>query len=161
MLGSSYKREVTYTSSKFRTPSPGQEQEDRHARVASSLSTIQTQVAPSLHYLVPVRTAARHLAERHLVLWRPLLVLPMTPTYRRFHLECCCPWRVWTTTEWNQVLFSDESRSNLGSNDNHICVWRVHDERFNPAFGLQCHTTPIPGVMLWCKVLSHTTLGHH
>ncbi|GFT70561.1 transposable element Tcb2 transposase [Trichonephila clavipes] len=38
-------------------------------------------VAPSLGALVSSRTIRRRLAEGHLALWRPLRVLPLTPTH--------------------------------------------------------------------------------
>ncbi|GFW32747.1 transposable element Tcb2 transposase [Trichonephila clavipes] len=43
----------------------------------------------------------------------------------------------WTSAEWNQVVFSDESRLNLSSDDNRVRVWRPRGERLNPAFALQ------------------------
>lgn len=130
----------------------------RHARVAptSSLSTIQTQVAPSLQAPVSVRTVARRLSEGHLVSRRPLRVLPMTPAHRRLRLEWCRARRDWTATEWNQVVFSDESRFNLGSDDNRLRVWRPRGERLNPPFALQRHTAPTPGVMVWGAITYDT-----
>ncbi|GFS80633.1 transposable element Tcb2 transposase [Trichonephila clavipes] len=55
----------------------------------------------------------------------------------------------WTAAEWNQVVFSDESRFNLSSNDNRIRVWGPRGERLNSAFALQRHTAPTAGVMVW------------
>ncbi|GFS85060.1 transposable element Tcb2 transposase [Trichonephila clavipes] len=54
----------------------------------------------------------------------------------------------WTIAEWNQVVFSDESRFSLSSEDNRVCVWRPRGESLNPAFALQRHTTPTAGVMV-------------
>ncbi|GFT74017.1 transposable element Tcb2 transposase [Trichonephila clavipes] len=53
------------------------------------------------------------------------------------------------TAEWNQVVFSDEFRFNLSSDDNRIRVWRPRGERLNPAFALQRYTAPTAGVMVW------------
>ncbi|GFU86498.1 HTH_Tnp_Tc3_2 domain-containing protein [Trichonephila clavipes] len=67
--------------------------EDRHivrnARVQSiaSSTAIQAQVSPSLAAPVSSRTIRRRLAEGHLGSWRPLPVLPLTPTHRRLRLE--------------------------------------------------------------------------
>ncbi|GFX25009.1 transposable element Tcb2 transposase [Trichonephila clavipes] len=69
--------------------------EDRHivrnARVQSTASSeaIQAQVAPSLGAPVSSRTIQRRLAEGHLGSWRPLRVLPLTPTHRNLRLEWC------------------------------------------------------------------------
>ncbi|GFV36507.1 transposable element Tcb1 transposase [Trichonephila clavipes] len=66
-----------------------------------------------------------------------------------------CVWRHalgnWTAAEWNQVIFSDESRFNLDSDDNCVRVWRPHGEHFNPAFALQRHTTFTAGIMFTCR----------
>ncbi|GFY31748.1 transposable element Tcb2 transposase [Trichonephila clavipes] len=53
----------------------------------------------------------------------------------------------WIAAEWNQVVFSNESRFNLSSDDNHVRVWIPRGERFNPAFALQRHTAPTAGAM--------------
>lgn len=130
----------------------------RHARVepTASLAAIQTQAAPSLRAPVSSRTIARRLAEGHLVSRRPLRVLPMTPTHRRLRLEWCRARQDWTATEWNQVVFSDESRFNLSSDDNRVRVWRLRGERLNPAFALQRHTAPTAGVMVWGAIAYDT-----
>ncbi|GFY25066.1 transposable element Tcb1 transposase [Trichonephila clavipes] len=49
--------------------------------------------------------------------------------------------------EGNQVVFSDESRFKLSSDDNRVRVWRPDGERLNPAFALQRHTAPTVGVI--------------
>ncbi|GFX98484.1 transposable element Tcb2 transposase [Trichonephila clavipes] len=90
--------------------------------------------------LVSFRTIRRRLAEGHLGSLRPLRVLPLTPTHRSLRLEWCRARRNWTAAEWNQVVFSDESRFNISSDDNRIHVWRPHGERVNPAFVLQRHS---------------------
>ncbi|GFV47902.1 transposable element Tcb2 transposase [Trichonephila clavipes] len=104
--------------------------EDRHivinARVqpTSSSAAIQAQVVPSLGAPVSSRTIRKYLAEGHLGSRRPLLVLPLTPTHRPLRLEWCRARGNWTAAEWYQVVFSDESRFNLSSDDNRGRVWR-------------------------------------
>ncbi|GFY05912.1 transposable element Tcb2 transposase [Trichonephila clavipes] len=123
---------------------------------ASSVA-IQAQVAPSLGVPVSSRTIQRRLAEGHLGSRRPLSVLPLTPTHRRLCLELCRARGNWTAAEWNQVVFSDESRFNLSSDDNRISVWRSRGERLNPAFALQRHTALKAG-MIWVQL--PTIHGH-
>ncbi|GFW16472.1 glucose dehydrogenase [Trichonephila clavipes] len=129
----------------------------RNARVQPTISwaAIQAQVTPSL---APVssRTIRRWLAEGHLGPWRPLRVLPLTHTHRCLRLEWCHARGNWTAAEWNQVVFSDESRFNLSSDDNRVRVWRNHGERLNPAFALHRHTSPTAGVMVW-GVIAYST----
>ncbi|GFT20822.1 transposable element Tc1 transposase [Trichonephila clavipes] len=95
------------------------------------------------------RTIRMHLAERHLGSRCLLRVLLFAPTHRRLHFEWCRARRNSAATEWNQVGFSDESRFNLSSDDNHVRVWIPLGERLNPAFILQRYTAPTTDVMLW------------
>ncbi|GFU05013.1 transposable element Tcb2 transposase [Trichonephila clavipes] len=110
----------------------------RNARIQpnSSSAAIQAQVAPSLGVRVSTRAIRRHLAQGHLGSRRPLIVLSLTPKHRRQSLEWSSTRRNWTAAEWNQVVFSDESRFNLCSDDNRVRVWRPRGERLNPAFAL-------------------------
>ncbi|GFX00064.1 transposable element Tcb2 transposase [Trichonephila clavipes] len=119
----------------------------RNERVQPTASSvaIQAQIAPLLGAPVSSRTIRRHLAEGHLGLRRPLLVPPLMSTYRYLRLEWCHARENWTETEWNQVVFSDESRFNLSSVDNRVRVWRPRSERFKPVFALQKQTAPTAG----------------
>ncbi|GFU43087.1 transposable element Tcb2 transposase, partial [Trichonephila clavipes] len=96
-----------------------------------SSAAIQAQVAPSLWAPVSSRTIRRRLAEGH--------------------LRSQCP-----LSEWNQIVFSDESRFNLSSDDNRVRVWRPRGERLNSAFALQRHTAPTAGVMVWGAIAYYT-----
>ncbi|GFW13968.1 transposable element Tcb2 transposase [Trichonephila clavipes] len=58
------------------------------------------------------RAIQRRLAEGHLASRRPLRVLPLMLNHRRLRLEWCRARGNWTAAEWNQVVFSDESRFN-------------------------------------------------
>ncbi|GFS78811.1 transposable element Tcb2 transposase [Trichonephila clavipes] len=119
--------------------------EDRHivrnARVqpTASSTAIQALVAPSLGAPVSSRNIRRYLAEGHLGLPHPLRVLPLTSNHRRLRLEWCRVRGNCTVTERNQVIISDESRFNLSSDDNRVCVCscvKTRGERLNPAFAL-------------------------
>ncbi|GFV81526.1 transposable element Tcb2 transposase [Trichonephila clavipes] len=117
--------------------------EDRHiVRNASvqpiSLSdAIHAQVALSLGAPVSSRTIRRRMAEGHLGSWRSLRVLPLKPTHRCLRLEWCHARGNWTAAEWNQIVFSDESRFNLSSDDNRVRVLRPRGEYITPDFSLQ------------------------
>ncbi|GFS76216.1 transposable element Tcb2 transposase [Trichonephila clavipes] len=127
--------------------------EDRHivrnARVQPTASSvaIREQVAPSMGAHVSSQTIRRRQAEGHLGSRRPLRVLPLTPTHRCLRLEWCHARGNWTEPEWNQIVFSDESRFNHSSDDNRVRAWRPRGERLNPAFALQRHTAPTAGVV--------------
>ncbi|GFU73481.1 transposable element Tcb2 transposase [Trichonephila clavipes] len=83
-------------------------------------------------------------------------MLPLTLTHRRLRLEWCRARGNRTAAEWNQVVFSDESRYNLTSDDNRVRVWRLRGERLNPAFALRRHTAPTTGVMVWGAIAYNT-----
>ncbi|GFX71887.1 transposable element Tcb2 transposase [Trichonephila clavipes] len=116
------------------------------------------QVAPSLEADVSSSTIRRHLAEGHLGSRGPLRVLPLRPTHRYLRLKWCRARGNWTAVEWNKVVFIDEYRFNLSSDDNRVRVWSPRGERLNPAFSLQRHTTPTTGVMVWGAIAYNTRL---
>ncbi|GFS63019.1 transposable element Tcb2 transposase [Trichonephila clavipes] len=130
----------------------------RNARVqpTASVAAIQAHVASSLGTPLSSQTIRRRLAEGHLGSWCPLRVLPLTPTHRRVHLMWCRTRGNWTAAEWNQVVFSDDFRINLSSDDNRVRVWRPHGERLKSAFALHRHTAPTAGVMAWTAIAYNT-----
>ncbi|GFT25624.1 transposable element Tcb2 transposase [Trichonephila clavipes] len=51
---------------------------------------------------------------------------------------------MWNVTDWQKVVFSDESRFVLGTDGNRVRVWRRPGERYNSR-----HTARLAGVMVW------------
>ncbi|GFU56237.1 transposable element Tcb2 transposase [Trichonephila clavipes] len=88
----------------------------------ASSAAIQAHVAPSLGAPVSFRTIRMRLVEGHLGSWRPLRVLPLTPTHRHLRFEWCHAQGNWTTTEGNEVVFRDGYRYDLTSDDNRVPV---------------------------------------
>ncbi|GFX59686.1 HTH_Tnp_Tc3_2 domain-containing protein [Trichonephila clavipes] len=78
--------------------------------------------------IVP-QTISRHLAEANLKSKRPFHALPLTPEYRQLRLQWCQATSMWNATDWQEVVFSDESRFVLGTDNNHVRVWRCPDEQ--------------------------------
>ncbi|GFT16872.1 transposable element Tcb2 transposase [Trichonephila clavipes] len=65
----------------------------------------------------------------------------------------------WTAAEWNQVVFSDEYRFNISSDDNRVRMWRSRVKRLNPVFALQRHTAPTAGsIFQQANARPHTAL---
>ncbi|GFT22212.1 uncharacterized protein TNCV_3272501 [Trichonephila clavipes] len=95
-----------------------------NARVllTASSAAIQARIAPSLGAPVPYRAIRKSLAEGHLESRCLSRVLSLTPTHRRLRFEWCRARGNWTAAEWNQVVFIDESRFNLNSDDNRVRV---------------------------------------
>ncbi|GFS61930.1 transposable element Tcb2 transposase [Trichonephila clavipes] len=73
--------------------------------------------------IVP-QTISRHLAEANLKSKHPFRILPLTPEHRQRRLQWCQARSMWNVTDWQNVVFSDESRFVLRTDDNRVPVWR-------------------------------------
>ncbi|GFV28778.1 transposable element Tc1 transposase [Trichonephila clavipes] len=83
-------------------------------------STIRADVGVAI---VP-QTISKHLAEANLKSKRPFCALPLIPEHRQLRLQWCQARSMWNVTDWQKVVFRDESRFVLGTDDNHVRVWR-------------------------------------
>ncbi|GFT55544.1 transposable element Tcb1 transposase [Trichonephila clavipes] len=77
------------------------------------------------------QTISRHLAEANLKSKRLFRALPLTPEHRQLRLQWCQARSMWNVTDWQKVVFSDESWFVLGTYDNRVRVWRRPGERYN------------------------------
>ncbi|GFV54986.1 transposable element Tc1 transposase [Trichonephila clavipes] len=59
---------------------------------------------------------------------------------------------MWHVTDWQKIVFSNESRFVLGTHNNHIRVWRHHGERYNSPHTVLRHTAHTAGVMVWWAI---------
>ncbi|GFS74069.1 HTH_Tnp_Tc3_2 domain-containing protein [Trichonephila clavipes] len=104
-------------------------------------STIRADVGVAI---VP-QTISRHLAEANLKSKRPFRALPLTSATAstvvpsQINVEC---------HRFEKVVFSDESRFVLGTDDNRIRVWRRPGERYNSPHTVLRHTARTAGVMV-------------
>ncbi|GFY16968.1 transposable element Tcb2 transposase [Trichonephila clavipes] len=73
--------------------------------------------------IVP-QTISRHLAEANLKSKCPFRASPLTLEHRQLRLQWCQARSMWNVTDWQKVLFSDESRFVLGTDDIRVRVWR-------------------------------------
>ncbi|GFW46895.1 transposable element Tcb1 transposase [Trichonephila clavipes] len=73
------------------------------------------------HHSVSARTIRRRLQKSSLSARRPLLGLPLVQNYRRLRRQWCDERRMWAA-EWNEVVFTDESRICLQHHDGQIRV---------------------------------------
>ncbi|GFT36509.1 transposable element Tc1 transposase [Trichonephila clavipes] len=99
-------------------------------------STIRADVGVAI---VP-QTISRHLAEANLKSKRPIRALPLTPEHLQLRLQWCQARSMWNVTDWQTVVFSDESRFVLGTDDNRVWVWRRPGERYNAPHTVLRHT---------------------
>ncbi|GFS75701.1 transposable element Tcb2 transposase [Trichonephila clavipes] len=91
-------------------------------------STIRADVGVAI---VP-QTISRHLAEANLKSQQPFRALPLTPEHQQLRLKWCQARSMWNVTDWQKVVFSDDSRFVLGTDDNRVRVWRHPGERTFP-----------------------------
>ncbi|GFX04759.1 transposable element Tc1 transposase [Trichonephila clavipes] len=93
---------------------------------------------------------SRHLAEVNLKPKRPFRALPLTPENRQRRLQWKQARAMGNITDWQKVVFSDESRFVLGTHDNRVRrVWRRPGERYNSSHTVLRHTARTAGVMVW------------
>ncbi|GFS48083.1 transposable element Tc1 transposase [Trichonephila clavipes] len=98
--------------------------------------------------IVP-QTISRHLVEANIKSKRLFCVLPLTPEHRQPRLQWCQARSVWNVTDWQKVVFSDESRFVLSTDDNRVRVWRRPGERYNSPHTVLRHTARTAGVIVW------------
>ncbi|GFY07490.1 transposable element Tcb2 transposase [Trichonephila clavipes] len=95
------------------------------------------------------QTISRHLAEADLKSKRPFRALPLTPEHRQLRLQWCQARSMWHVTYWQKIVFSDESRFVLGTDDNRVRMWRRPGDRYNSPHTVLRHTARTAGVMVW------------
>ncbi|GFU31772.1 transposable element Tc1 transposase [Trichonephila clavipes] len=108
-------------------------------------STIRADVGVAI---VP-QTISRHLAEANLKSKRPFRALSLTPEHRQLRLQWCQARSMWNVTDWQKVMFNDESRFVFGTDDNHVRVWRRPGERYNSPHTVLRHSARTAVLMVW------------
>ncbi|GFY52670.1 transposable element Tcb1 transposase [Trichonephila inaurata madagascariensis] len=93
------------------------------------------------------RTIRRRLQQSGLFARRPLLGLPLTQNHRRLRHQWCDERRMWVA-EWNEVVFTDESRICLQHHYSRIRVWRHRGKRMLNSCVMHHHARPAPGIMV-------------
>ncbi|GFW66563.1 transposable element Tc3 transposase [Trichonephila clavipes] len=111
-------------------------------------STIRADVGVAI---VP-QTISRHLAEANLKSKSPFRALPLTPEHRQPRLQLCRARSMWDVTDWQKVVFSDESWFVLGTDDNRVRVWRCPGELYNSPHTVLRHTARTAGAMVWGSI---------
>ncbi|GFU94039.1 zinc finger protein 233 [Trichonephila clavipes] len=108
-------------------------------------STIRADVGVAI---VPQKIS-RYLAEANLKSKRPFRALPLTPEHRQLRLQWCQARSTWNVTDWQKVVFSNESWFVFGTDDNRVRVLRRPGERYNPSHTVPRHTARTACVMVW------------
>ena len=115
----------------------------------ASLSSIQRHTGALQVSPVSRSTIARRLAEQGLHSRRPFRRLPLTVRHRRLRLQFCEERQTWTAEEWRRIVFSDESRFCVDTDDRRIRVWRTTGQRTNTNYTIERHTARIGGILVW------------
>ncbi|GFT30757.1 transposable element Tcb1 transposase [Trichonephila clavipes] len=100
--------------------------------------TIAQHIESVTHHSVSARTIQRRLQQSGLFARRPLLGLPLTQNHRRLRRQWCDERRMWAE-EWNEDVFTDESR---------ICL-QHHYGQISVSCVMHRHTGAAPGIILW------------
>ncbi|GFU75315.1 transposable element Tc1 transposase [Trichonephila clavipes] len=108
-------------------------------------STIRAEVGVSN---VP-KTISRHVSEANLKFKRPFSALPLTTEHRQLRLHRGQARSMWNVTDWQKVVFSDESRFVLGTDDYSVRVLRLPGERYDSPHIVLRHTARTAGAMIW------------
>ncbi|GFU77670.1 transposable element Tcb1 transposase [Trichonephila clavipes] len=90
--------------------------------------TVALHIESVTHHSMSARTIRCRLQQSGLSARRPLLGLPFTHNHRRLYRQWCDERRKWVA-EWNEVVFTDESRVCLQHHDGRIRVWRHRGEK--------------------------------
>ncbi|GFW63537.1 transposable element Tcb2 transposase [Trichonephila clavipes] len=107
-------------------------------------STIRVDVVVTIN----PQTISRHLAEANLKSKRHFRALPLTPGHRQMRLQWCQARSLWNVTDRQKIVFSDESRFVLGTDDNRVRRWRHSGKRYNSPHTVLRHTARTAGVMV-------------
>ncbi|GFS72595.1 transposable element Tcb1 transposase [Trichonephila clavipes] len=88
---------------------------------------------------------------------RPLLGLPLTQNHRRLCYQWCDERWMWAA-EWNEFVFTDESRICLHHHDGRIRVWRPPGQRMLNSCVMYRHTASAPDIMVWGSIGYHSRI---
>ncbi|GFX48917.1 transposable element Tcb1 transposase [Trichonephila clavipes] len=123
---------------------------DRWAQEVTDRSVTSRTVAQHIesvtHHPVYARTIQHRLQQSGPSARRPLLGLPLTQNHRCLRRQWCDKRRMWVA-EWNEVVFTDESRICLQHHDSRIRVWRHRGERILNSCVMHHHTGHASGII--------------
>ncbi|GFX50422.1 transposable element Tc1 transposase [Trichonephila clavipes] len=124
IVGSSGHEKVP-TSGKPGLECPGRPRGERIVRQALVDPTVtRSTIRADVDVAIVPQTISRHLTEVNLESKRPFHPLSLTLEHRQLPLQWCQARSMWNVTDWQKVVFSDESRFVLGTDHNRVWVWR-------------------------------------
>ncbi|GFW91487.1 transposable element Tcb1 transposase [Trichonephila clavipes] len=118
--------------------------------------TVAQHIESVTYHSVSARTIRRRLQQSGLSARRQLLGLRLTQNHRRLRHQFCDERRMWAA-EWNEVVFTGESRICLQHHDGRIRVWRHRGERMLNSCVMHRHIGPAPSIMIWDGIGYHSS----
>ncbi|GFT40091.1 transposable element Tcb1 transposase [Trichonephila clavipes] len=114
----------------------------------ATLRAIAQQIQSVTQHSMSSRNIRRHLQQSGKFARLPLLRLPLTEDYRGLRRQSCDERWAWIT-EWNDIVFIDESGFCLQHHNGWIRVWRHRGERLLNCYVMHRHTDPASAIMVW------------
>ena len=94
-------------------------------------------------------TVRRRLIAVHLDCRRPYIGQRLTQRHRIARHNWAVLHRQWRNRQWQNIVFSDESRYCVDRADGRMRVWRRRGDRFTDAYVMERDSWGGPSVMLW------------
>ncbi|GFV35042.1 transposable element Tcb1 transposase [Trichonephila clavipes] len=116
--------------------------------------TVAQLIESVTHHSVSACTIRRRLKQSGLSTKCLLLGLPLTQNHRRLHRQWWGERRAWAA-EWNEVVFTDESRICLQHHDGRIRLWIHRGERMLNTCVMNRRTGSAPGIMVRGGIACH------
>ena len=107
---------------------------------------------------VSAQTVLNRLSDRGIKPRRAYVGPVLTPRHRQARLGWCQAHRRWAARQWNEVLFTDESRFTLNKADGRMRVFRRVGERYSDACVKQVNRFQ-RGVMVWGGIKQDGKVG--
>ncbi|GFX89323.1 uncharacterized protein TNCV_1340221 [Trichonephila clavipes] len=123
---------------------------------AATSRTIAQEIQCITYHSAFACTIQRHLQQSGKSARRPMLRLPSTGSHKRLRHQWCGKRRT-STTGWNTIVCTDESRFCLLHHNGRIRMWRHRDERLQNCCIMHRHFGPAPVIMIWDVIGFH---GH-
>lgn len=130
---------------------------DRHFELTHTRHRFQTATATARQYGVSRDTVLRRLRHlrRPIRARRPYVGSILTQRHRAARLHWAQQHLRWRRRQWNQTLFSDESRFNLSYHDGRVRVYRRRGERFANACIVERDRYGGGSVMVWGGIMGN------
>lgn len=135
--------------------------EDRYVRVTSrrnrflSAPKLANHLYTTSHVRVTPQTIRNRLHSSGIHGRRPYVGISLTRRHVELRMNWATAHRRWTQRQWNNVLFTDESRFCVDFADRRVRVWRRKGERFDANNVLQRDRYGGGSVMIWGGICKH------